>query len=149
MREAYQLSTSLNKDIYIGETFPSVRDVYLSAIGYLGSTHTLTPKHFVDDLKVLDLGGVGSRALPNGLKEAGSGVPRSFQEYYDERYFTQDAPRPTRQAAPVPVGNSRLGAQDTLKPSKISPTNSYQGSTHSITPSVKEDKKKKKGLFRF
>ncbi|GLB41838.1 putative STXBP unc-18 SEC1 family protein [Lyophyllum shimeji] len=126
LRECYQLSSALNKDIYIG------------------STHLVTPRHFVDDLKALELGGVGSRALPNGLRERSG--PRSFQELYDEKYFTKDAPPPPKAAPaslPVPRG--------TTAP-KMSPTNSFSSSVNSTatTPSVKEEKKKKKGgLFRF
>ncbi|KAF8892136.1 Sec1-like snare protein [Infundibulicybe gibba] len=123
IREAYQLSTALNKDILIG------------------STHTITPRHFIDDLKVLDLGGVGSRAIPNGLKEGREGQ-RPPQEYYDERYFTKDAPPPQRAPpASLPVPDR--------KPIKLSPSNSYTNSINSLTPSMKEEKKKKKGLFRF
>ncbi|TFK74997.1 Sec1-like snare protein [Pluteus cervinus] len=128
IREAYNLSTSLNKDIYIG------------------STHVITPRQFVDDLKVLDLGGVGSRSLPNGLKEKGGGQ-RPFQEYYDEKYYTKDAPPPPR---PPPATSSR----PSNKPIPMSASNSYS-TTHSTTPSYssykdeKEEKKKKRGLFRF
>ncbi|KAF9071586.1 Sec1-like protein [Rhodocollybia butyracea] len=70
IRETYQLSASLNKDIYIG------------------STHVITPRQFVDDLKVVELGGVGSRVAPNGLRD--SRGQRPFQEYYDDRYYTKD-----------------------------------------------------------
>ena len=74
MREAYLLSKSLNKDIYIGSLL-----FFSSPCGALiplsiGSTHTLTPREFVDDLKVLELGGVGSRAAPNGLHFEKAGV---------------------------------------------------------------------------
>ncbi|RDB23678.1 Protein transport protein sec1 [Hypsizygus marmoreus] len=132
LRECYQLSGPLNKDIYIG------------------STHAVTPRHFLDDLKVLDLGGVGSRAIPNGVREDLPGL-RSFQEYYDEKYYTKDAPppRPPPPALSVP--------RDSRKPSKISPTNSFASSVNSMTPSStpttpsgKDEKKKKRGgLFRF
>ncbi|KAI0306079.1 Sec1-like snare protein [Multifurca ochricompacta] len=77
MREAYLLSSQLGKDIYIG------------------STHALTPRQFIDDLKVLDLSGTGSRAIPNGLRETRGA--RSYQAFYDERYFTRDAPPPQQQ----------------------------------------------------
>ncbi|KAF9461225.1 Sec1-like snare protein [Collybia nuda] len=125
VRETYQLSTTLSKDIFIG------------------STHIVTPRHFIDDLKVLDLGGVGSHSVPSGISE-GRQQQRTFQEYYDDKYFTKDAP--PRQSAPatLPVPQSR-------KPIRLSPTNSYASSTNSTTPSpMKEEKKKKKGgLFRF
>lgn len=66
----------------------------------------LTPRHFIDDLKVLDLSGVGSRAIPNGLREMRAARP--YQAFYDERYFTRDAPPPPQQQqqrAP-PMGKS-------------------------------------------
>ncbi|TFK39881.1 Sec1-like snare protein [Crucibulum laeve] len=123
-REVYQLSNSLNREIYIG------------------STHTLTPRQFIDDLKVLDLGGVGSRAIPNGLREL-TGGQRSYQEYYDEKYFTKDAAPPQKPPPNLSV------PKDEKKAIKLSPTNSFSGSVNSMTPSTKEEKKKKKGLFRF
>ncbi|KAJ7087363.1 Sec1-like snare protein [Mycena belliarum] len=124
IREAYQLSSSLNKDIYIG------------------STHTITPRQFISDLQVLELGGVGSKAIPNGLRE-GRGA-RSFQEFYDERYFTRDAPPPARPApAAAPPRQERRPA------ARPSPAESYASSNVSMTPSAVEEKKKKKGLFRF
>lgn len=140
VRESYQLSNSLGKDIFIGTSHQSPSGWLLKST--IGSTHTITPRHFIDDLKVLDLGGVGSRAIPNGLAE-GRGQ-RPFQEYYDEKYFTKDAPPPLRAA----TGNLPL-PRDERKPIRPSPTNSFAGSTNSVTPSAKEEKKKKKGLFRF
>ncbi|PPQ62890.1 hypothetical protein CVT24_006288, partial [Panaeolus cyanescens] len=125
IREIYQLSSRLNKDIYIG------------------STHITTPKEFVDDLKVLELGGAGSRAIPNGLREM-RGEPKTYQAYYDEKYYTRDAqpaqraPQPKQLAPPRNIANS--------VPIQPSPTNSYQGSVHS-TASVKDDGKKKRRLF--
>ncbi|KAF8637589.1 hypothetical protein AX17_002658 [Amanita inopinata Kibby_2008] len=128
IREAYQLSTPLNKDIYIG------------------STHTTTPRHFVDDLKVLELAGVGSRAVPNGLREPREGK-RPFQEYYDERYYTKDPPMPAPAQRPTPSNLSvpKNGGKST----KASPTGSSAPSLNSLSPSVKEEKKKKKGFFHF
>ncbi|KAG6897816.1 hypothetical protein C0992_010620 [Termitomyces sp. T32_za158] len=127
LRESYQLSTALNRDIY------------------LGSTHTITPLRFVDDLKALELGGVGSRALPNGLRER-QGI-RTFQEYYDEKYYTKDAP--PRRVAPA---SSRPALREHLEAPKMSPTNSLSSSVNSTVPSKsgKDEKKKKKGgFFRF
>ncbi|KAJ3865846.1 MAG: Sec1-like snare protein [Lentinula lateritia] len=123
IREVYQLSTSLNKDIYIG------------------STHVVTPRHFVDDLKVLELGGVGSRAIPNGLAE--SRGQRPYQEYYDDKYYTKDGPRP--QPQPKAVAPTRT---TTPKAPRLIPTISHDSSS-SATSSVKEEKKKRKGLFKF
>ncbi|KAF9480487.1 Sec1-like snare protein [Pholiota conissans] len=127
MRETYLLSSSLQKDIYIG------------------STHVITPKGFIDDLKVLDLGGAGSKAIPNGLRDM-RGEPKSQQELYDEKYFVHDAPPPQRQPPP---SKNLAPRTEKFAPIQPSPTNSYQGSVNSTTPSGKEDKKKKRGLFRF
>lgn len=114
-----------------------------------GSTHTTTPRQFIDDLKVLELGGVGSKAIPNGLRDPRGGQ-RPYQEYYDEKYSTEDAPPPRRPApAPAPQEDrSRL-----LRPSAPPAAPSYSGSSMSTTSNMsagaKEEKKKKKGLFRF
>lgn len=110
-----------------------------------GSTHVITPKGFIDDLKVLDLGGAGSKAIPNGLRDM-RGEPKSAQDLYDEKYYVKDAPPPQRQ--PPPSKNLAPRAEK-IAPVQLSPTNSYQGSVNSTTPSAKEDKKKKRGLFRF
>ncbi|KAH7927330.1 Sec1-like protein [Leucogyrophana mollusca] len=130
VREAYQVSGALGRDVYIG------------------STHTITPRHFIDDLKVLDLGGVGSRAVPNGVST--SVAHRSYQEYYDEKYFTSDPPPPPRPAlsAPKDAGKSKL--------LKVSPTHSFAASSTSLNSTAgagerekEEKKKKKRGLFHF
>ncbi|KAI0718834.1 Sec1-like protein [Fomitopsis betulina] len=124
MREVYLLSKALNKDIIIG------------------STHTLTPGQFVDDLKVLDLGGIGSKAIPNGLGE--SKGRRPLQEAYDEKYYTRDAPRPQRQAAPPTQTRDEKGRLH--RPS----IPSFAGSTMSVnSTSSKSEGKKKRGLFHF
>jgi len=121
IRECYQLSTTLNKDIFIG------------------STHTITPRHFIDDLKVLDLGGVGSRAIPNGIPE-GRQEKRAFQEYYDEKYFTKDPPPRARAPATLPVPQEK-------KPSRLSPTHSFASSVNSTEPPQKEEKKKEERVI--
>lgn len=105
-----------------------------------GSTHTITPRRFIDDLKVLDVGGAGSKAAPNGLRDM-RGEPKSAQELYDEKYFVKEAAPPEQQHTPHKT--NLLGL-----PIQPSPTNSYQGSVNSqTTPSVKEEKKKKRGLL--
>ncbi|KAF8817446.1 Sec1-like snare protein [Phlegmacium glaucopus] len=129
IRETYQLSNSLQKDIYIG------------------STHMITPRRFIDDLKVLDLGGAGSKAIPNGLRDM-RGEPKSPQELYDEKYFVKDARLPQQPSAQ----KGRLGlpsrpSAGRVSPIQPSPTNSFQGSVNSLTPSAKEEKKKKRGLL--
>ncbi|KAI0352131.1 Sec1-like protein [Trametes cingulata] len=130
MREAYLLSKSLNKEIIIG------------------STHALTPKQFVDDLKVLELGGVGSKALPNGLSETNAPA-RAPQEIYDQKFFTRDAPPPQR-AAPAPSPQPRQDKGRLMRPS---PVPSFAGSTGSVNSSnygeKDGEKKKKRGFLRF
>ncbi|KAF7770373.1 hypothetical protein Agabi119p4_6347 [Agaricus bisporus var. burnettii] len=131
IREAYQLSTSLNKDIFIG------------------STHTITPKDFVDDLKVLDLNGVGSKAVPKGLREMRDGQ-RSYQEYFDEKYFIQDAPPPQPQVLSPPQSSSgflSVSRHTSPKVNQPSPTQSFSSILSDAAP--EKEKKKKKGLFRF
>lgn len=105
-----------------------------------GSTHTITPRRFVDDLKVLDLGGAGSQAIPNGLRDM-RGEPKSPQELYDEKYFVKEAAPQQQQ----PAQKAHLGLPS--RPIQLSPTNSYQSSVTSLTPSGKEEKKKKRGLL--
>jgi syntaxin-binding protein 1 len=131
MREAYVLSNQLGKDVIIG------------------STHALTPRQFVDDLKVLDLSGTGSRAIPNGLREVQG--QRPYQAFYDERYFTRDA-APPQQRAP-PMGKS-VSARNAGRPT---PEPSLSGSTLSVnsyTPpssngKEKAAKEKKKRFLGF
>ncbi|KZT07255.1 Sec1-like protein [Laetiporus sulphureus 93-53] len=127
MREAYLLSKSLNRDIIVG------------------STHAVTPAQFVDDLKVLELEGIGSRALPNGLSE--SKGQRPLQDFYDEKYFTRDAPPPQR--APEPVAKTRSEHGRLHKPSINSVAGSIASSHSTGGKSEKEEKKKKRGLFHF
>ncbi|KAJ3510062.1 hypothetical protein NLJ89_g4885 [Agrocybe chaxingu] len=131
MREVYQLSSSLQKDIYIG------------------STHVITPKGFIDDLKVLELGGAGSKAIPNGLREM-RGEPKSMQDLYDNKYYTPDAAPPPRQQPPL-KNLAPPRRVEPVAPIQPSPTNSFQGSVNSMTPSGrdKDEKKKKRGFFHF
>jgi len=124
VREAYDLSSSLGRDVYIG------------------STHTLTPRQFIDDLKVLDLGGVGSKAVPGGIEKA-SGPYKSFQNYYDNLYFTH-VPQPQR----PPLNALHSPREERGKPPGPSPGPSFAGSTVS-TDSSKEGKKKKGKFFPF
>ncbi|KAG6331420.1 hypothetical protein ID866_7667 [Astraeus odoratus] len=130
IREAYNLSTSLNKDVYVG------------------STHTITPRQFFDDLKVLELSGVGSRTAPNGVSM--NPPHNSYQEYYDQKYFTPDPPPPQRPQLQVSKDSKTSG-----KLTKASPSSPYAPSSTSVNSfgipgSEKEEKKKKKkGLFHF
>jgi syntaxin-binding protein 1 len=138
VREVYELSSSVGKDIYIGKVTLLASNI--GAYILLGSTHTFTPRQFIDDLKVLDLGGVGSKALPGGTEKA-SGVQRSFQDYYDSKYPTHSPPaqRPTLNTLPPPHDGKTPGP---------SPGPSFSGSTTSTTSLTKEGKKKKK-FFGF
>lgn len=124
---------------------------------YLGSTHTITPRGFIDDLKVLDLSGVGSRAIPNGLPSSRGGGPRSFQEYYDEKYLVKVPPPSQRPALVAQQPSKGSGLRDRL--TKPSPAPSYTGSISTSSsigggvpvPEYKggeKEKKKKFGLFR-
>ncbi|KAF9784931.1 Sec1-like protein [Thelephora terrestris] len=119
MREAYLLSKSLNKDIIIG------------------STHAITPKNFMDDMKSLELEGVGSRVIPNGLR---SGPVQSFQEFYDEKYFTKDQapsrPPPQQQQPPSKGSSKNIFTRPAMPP--------QMSSSHS---NGAEEKKKKKRFF--
>ncbi len=115
----------------------------------------LTPKQFVDDLKVLEMGGIGSKALPNGLSEA-SAPPRPAQEVYDQKYFTRDAPPPQRAPALASQPSSGSGHFKLLsRPSPTSASSSFGGSsvssvsTNSNTGTTGEEKKKKRGFLRF
>lgn len=113
----------------------------------------LTPRGFVDDLKVLDLGGVGSRAVPNGLRELRAARP--YQAFYDERYFTRDAPPPQQQKpAPKapPMGKSfsarslgRSGPEPSYTASSLSVNSSP--SSYAPSPTNGRDKKEKKKRF--
>ena len=124
-----------------------------------GSTHTLSPRQFIDDLKVLDGGGVASRAVPNGLREVQGARP--YQAFYDERYFTRDAPPPqqqqqkqTNKAPPLgksvssrSVGRPGSGADRSLSSSTVSVNSSYASSANGRDKAAKE--KKKRGFLGF
>ncbi|KAG9312992.1 Sec1-like protein [Chiua virens] len=132
IRECYALGGSLNKDIYIG------------------STHTITPRQFIDDLKVLELGGVGSRTAPNGVST--NPAHQSYQEYYDQKYFIPDPIPPQRPTLTVPKDSGTSARSGKL--SKSSPSSSYAASSTSVNSAGmatadNEKKKKKKGFFHF
>ncbi|KAH9851922.1 Sec1-like protein [Lenzites betulinus] len=130
MREAYLLSKSLNKEIIIG------------------STHPITPQQFVDDLKVLELGGVGSRALPSGVGETNA-PPRPPQEIYDQKFFTRDAPAPQR-ATPAPSSQAQE-KKGFMRPSPVPSFAGSSGSVNSANYGMEKDgdKKKKHRFLRF
>jgi len=109
----------------------------------VGSTHSITPRNFVDDLRVLELSGVGSRAVPNGVSVAGAHL--SYQEFYDEKYFTAEPPAPQRPTLPAP----KESKHSTGKLVKTASSYSTSSASLSAPGGEKEEKKKKKGLFRF
>ena len=138
MREAYLLSKSLNKEIIIGGKYlwwnlVSDTDVPRS----LGSTHAVTPKHFMEDMKSLELAGVGSRAIPNGLR-SGPGQ-RPFQAFYDEKYFTRDQAPSKPQPQPQQPSSKGSGKNILTRPG-LPPQMSSSFSQGSGT----EEKKKKR-----
>lgn len=113
---------------------------------FLGSTHALTPRQFVDDLKVLDLSGTGSRAAPNGLRELQG--PRPYQAYYDERYFTRDAPPPQPRAPPLGKSvSARNAARPTPEPSLSGSTLSVNSYTAPSSNGKEKAAKEKKRRF--
>jgi syntaxin-binding protein 1 len=125
---------------------------------WIGSTHTLTPRQFVDDLKVLDLSGVGSRAAPNGLRELGA--TRPYQAFYDERYFTRDAPppqqQPQSQSHRAPAMGKSVSAQSVGKSgtdlslrSTVSVNSSYTTTTNGGSDKAGKEKEKKRRFLGF
>ena len=88
---------------------------------------------------MLDLSGTGSRAVPNGLRELQG--PRPYQAFYDERYFTRDAPPPQQQAQRAP----QLGKSASARNAGSTPEPSLSGSTLSVnsyTPPSSNGKEK-------
>ena len=94
---------------------------------------------------MLELGGVGSRAAPNGLsiEKAGGAGKISYQDYYDQRYFTRDAPAPQQRATPANAPQQRPPPQPSISASSVSSAGSSNRGGFS------EEKKKKRGLFHF
>ncbi|KAH9975721.1 ras opposite [Lactifluus volemus] len=133
MRETYLLSNQLGKDIYVG------------------STHALTPRQFVDDLKVLEINGVGSHAAPNGLRDFRG--PRPYQAFYDERYFTRDAPLPrqqqqqTQRAPPLTKSTSSRSVPGASATASTTSVNSSYAPTNGKEKGGKDDKKRR--FLRF
>ncbi|CAE6413168.1 unnamed protein product [Rhizoctonia solani] len=137
MRTAYTMSTLQNKEIFVG------------------STHPTNPTRFVSDLRAISMEGVGSVAIPDGLPKPGDRqIP--YQEYYDRRYFIQDAPPPPKpQPAPAPAhAHSPAHGHSQMHPSRIEPPRgpTHQASSSSLGSNGGEKLKKekrKRGLFHF
>ncbi|KAG8871991.1 vacuolar sorting protein VPS33/slp1 [Tulasnella sp. 331] len=142
MRTAYRMSDSSSKDIYIG------------------SSHIYTPNEFIDDLKVLEHGGVGSQAAPNGLQSVEvRGEPRPYQMAYDQKYYVKDPPPPPP-AQPAPRQNPAPESQNRLSGASQNHLNPLAGLGNSTSPSIRSnmsggstpdgrEKEKKKRFFKF
>lgn len=119
-----------------GISFNAASDAHTSL--YIGSTHVLTPKKFMEDMRSLELAGTGSRAIPNGLR-SGPGQ-RPFQEFYDEKYFTRDQapsrPQPPPQQQPNKGSVRNILTRPGNPPSMVS--------SHSQSSGTDEKKKKKR-----
>lgn len=93
----------------------------------------------MDDMKSLELEGVGSRTVPNGLR---SGSRPSFQEFYDEKYFTKDQapsrPQPQQQQPPSKGSGRNFLTKSAMPPQMSSSYSNGNGA---------EEKKKKKRFF--
>ncbi|PVG04916.1 Sec1-like protein [Serendipita vermifera] len=135
MRSAYELSTALNKDVYIG------------------STHTITPEEFIGDLETLDAGGQGSASIPGGLPDSNSSQQRPFQTYYDQKYTTKDEPPPPPKQNLAPPGNAnglpgRPGpASGVTSARSPSPGPSVSGGEGKHREEKEKEKLKKKNRF--
>ena len=104
--------------------------------------YIVTPEHFLDDLKVVELGGVGSRSALNGLRER-DGPYASYQEYYDERYFTPDREMPPMRTASAPVTErSAPRLAPSFSTSSVHSTDSMGGGSNKL-------EKKRRGLGKW
>lgn len=118
-----------------------------------GSTHIVTPERFIDDLKVLEMEGVGSAAIPNGLPVSGA-ASGEYQDYYDKRYFTPDAPPAPAPAPPPASGRIPNGSRTNANNGGgLRPNPPQSSAAPSPTPSAASasstKEKKKRGLFHF
>lgn len=100
---------------------------------------------------VLELGGIGSKALPNGVPETNE-PQRSPQEIYDQKFYTKDAPPKQRAPpAPAPQASGRNFLRPSPAPSNAGSTVSVNSTNYSNSGSVygETEKKKKRGFLRF
>ncbi len=100
---------------------------------------------------VLELGGIGSKSLPNGVPE-GNEPQRTPQEIYDQKFYTKDAP-PKQRAPPAPAPAPQSGGR-LFRPSPAPSAGSsvsVNSSIHSTSGSTygETEKKKKRGFLRF
>ncbi|KAH7097732.1 ras opposite [Auriculariales sp. MPI-PUGE-AT-0066] len=139
-RTAYTASEQLGRDVYIG------------------STHVWYPDWFIEDLKTLDKGGLGSATLPKGVASTGPPEAVHPQRYYDQKFWTKDAPPPPPpQPTPAPAPNGSLvaGAQRptqslTPQPSAMSMAGSTRTSAASDAGSGGgKEKHRKRDWFKF
>jgi len=144
LRVAYEVGAQMKRDVYIG------------------STHSITPEGFIDDLKVLEIEGIGSATLPNGIPNVTSS---EYQDFYDKKYFTPDPPPPKqptpstggsgsgKNRPPPLTGSTKNGGL--VPPSLPSPVNSVSSGKSGILHKEKKhkdkekEKDKKKGFFHF
>lgn len=105
---------------------------------------------------MLDLSGVGSRAIPNGLRELRG--TRPYQAFYDERYFSRDTPPPQQQQQHQTRRAPALGKSVSARSvAKAAPDDSFTGSSVSVnspfasspTNGDKVKEKKKRGFLGF
>jgi syntaxin-binding protein 1 len=125
---------------------------------FSGSTHVWYPDWFIEDLKTLEKGGLGSATLPKGVASTGPPDPIHPQRYYDQKYWTKDAPPPPPpQTVPAavasngglaPPGGAQRPSQNlTPQPSAVS-VSSARTSVASDSGSQKE-KGRKRDWFKF
>lgn len=114
-------------------------------------------------MKVLEIEGIGSAALPKGLPNVSWA---EYQDFYDKKYFAPDPP-PLKQAPPpagsgvgsgqrpppLTAGSAKNGGL--VLPSLPSPSNSVSSGKSGVLHKEKKnkdkdkEKEKKKGFFHF
>ena len=85
---------------------------------------------------------MGSRSAPNGLRERDRPYA-SYQEYYDERYFTPDREMPPMRTASAPVTErSAPRLAPSFSTSSVHSTDSMGGGSNKL-------EKKRRGLGKW
>ncbi len=106
-------------------------------------------------MKVLELEGIGSATLPNGLPNVSWS---EYQDFYDKKYFAPDPP--PKQAPPSggsgsknpppPLTTKNGGLVPPPLPSPVNSVSSGKsGNLHKEKKHKDKDKDKKKGFFHF